>query len=178
MAGGAIADAAIAPSNRQLSISGTDELDQEIDGFLRRPGRGRRALRRAAAVFLRLLTKPPLRPFSRLARCWASLRTSPPSLASATACGFFPFRFFIHPLHQLHLRASERTARLIILSILIALLRYIKSCNLPQRLPHPSNDLLELATTFRSHGCRKEANLYAIICSKTGGRGALPFLLN
>jgi hypothetical protein len=85
MAGGAIADAAITPSNRQLSITGTDELDQEIDGFLRRPGRGRRALRRDAAVFLRLFTRPPLRPFSLLARCLASLPTSPPSLPNATA---------------------------------------------------------------------------------------------
>ena len=30
-------------------------------------GRGRRALRRAAMAFLRLLTKPPLRPFPRFA---------------------------------------------------------------------------------------------------------------
>jgi hypothetical protein len=35
-------------------------------------------------AFLRLLTKPPLRPFSRFARCLASLRTSPPNLPSAT----------------------------------------------------------------------------------------------
>src|SRR5689334_10910974 len=34
---------------------------------LRRPGRGGRALRLAARVFLRLLTKEPLRPFSLLA---------------------------------------------------------------------------------------------------------------
>ena len=85
MAGGTIADTAIAPSNRRLSITGTDDLDQEIDGFLRRPGRGRREFRRAAAVFMRLLTKPPLRPFSLLARFLASLRTSPPNLPSATA---------------------------------------------------------------------------------------------
>jgi hypothetical protein len=34
---------------------------------------------------LRLLTRPPLRPFSRLARCLASLRTNPPSLPRGQA---------------------------------------------------------------------------------------------
>src|SRR5271169_4209778 len=77
MAGDTITDATIAPSNRQLPIPRTDEFNQEIDGFLRRPGRGGRALRRAAAVFLRLLTKPPLRPFSLLARFLASLQLDP-----------------------------------------------------------------------------------------------------
>src|SRR5262249_44751381 len=68
--------------------------------IFRRPGLGRRALRRAAKVFLRLLTSPPLRPFSRLARFLASLRTRPPRRPSATACGFF-CRFFTGGLHWL-----------------------------------------------------------------------------
>ena len=50
--------------------------------------------------FLRLLTRPPLRPFMRLARRLASLRTRPPSLPSATAWGFLRFRF-ITALHSI-----------------------------------------------------------------------------
>src|SRR5262245_49594681 len=67
--------------------------------FLRRPGLGRRALRLTAIVFFGLLTSPPLRPFSLLARFLASLRTAPPNRPSATACGFFRYRFFTGGLH-------------------------------------------------------------------------------
>ena len=48
-------------------------------------------MRRAAILFLRLLTRP--RPFIRLARRLASLRTRPPSLPSSPARGFLRFRF-------------------------------------------------------------------------------------
>src|SRR5712691_1962004 len=58
-----------------------------------------RALHRQASVFWRLLANPPFRPFSRFASCLASLRTRPPNLPSATACGFLPADFFIAPLH-------------------------------------------------------------------------------
>src|SRR5271169_164427 len=79
----------VAPANGPLAEPGADCGDYGGDDFFRRPGRGRRALRRTAMVFLRLLTRPPLRPFSLLARFLASLRTSPPRRPSATACGFF-----------------------------------------------------------------------------------------
>src|ERR1700722_5306882 len=93
-------DAAVSSTNCRITEPRTDRRDYDFDEFFRRPGRGRRALRRAAIFFFRLLTKPPLRPFSVLARCLASLRTKPPNRPSATACGFFPFCFFIHPLHH------------------------------------------------------------------------------
>src|SRR5216683_3219226 len=66
---------------------------------LARRRRGRRALRRQASVFRRLLASPPLRPFFWLASCLASLRTAPPNLPSATACGFLRTDFLITPLH-------------------------------------------------------------------------------
>ncbi len=91
-------DSSIAERDRLRPEARADRCNHDFDDFLLRPGRGRRALRRAAIRFLRLLTRPPLRPFSRLARCLASLRTNPPSRPSATACGFFR-RFFITPLH-------------------------------------------------------------------------------
>src|SRR5271163_1614998 len=125
MAGDTITDAAIAPSNRQLPIPRTDEFNQEIDGFLRRPGRGRRALRRTAIVFLRLLTSPPLRPFSLFARFLASLRTRPPKRPSATAWGFLrSVFFFMTPLHlatsNCHLRGKARAdPRITILNALL-----------------------------------------------------------
>jgi hypothetical protein len=78
-------DAAVSPTNGTIAEPRADRRDYGFDEFFRRPGRGRRALSRAAIFFLRLLTKPPLRPFSRLARCLASLRTSPPNLPRATA---------------------------------------------------------------------------------------------
>ena len=93
-----ISDPSIAERYGLRSKPPADRSDHDFDDFLLRPGRGRRALRRAAILFLRLLTKPPLRPFSRLARCLASLRTEPPSRPSATACGFFR-RFLITPPH-------------------------------------------------------------------------------
>ena len=99
-----MADSGVAKRDRPRSEPGADRRDQDFDDFLPRPGRGRRALRRAAIRFLRLFTRPPLRPFARLARRLASLRTNPPSRPSATACGFFR-RFFIAPLHS-------RTSRL------------------------------------------------------------------
>jgi hypothetical protein len=74
---GAISNAAIAPPYRPLAVARADQHHHPIHELFRRPGRGRRALRRAAMAFLRLLTKPPLRPFSRLACRLASLRTSP-----------------------------------------------------------------------------------------------------
>src|SRR5438132_10679900 len=77
----------------------TDRGYRRAHPLLRRPGLGRSALRLAAIVFLRLLTRPPLRPFSLLARFFASLRTKPPNRPSATACGFFPCRFFTGGLH-------------------------------------------------------------------------------
>jgi hypothetical protein len=61
--------------------------------------RRRRALRRQASVLRRLLASPPLRPFSWLASCLPSLRTAPPNLPSATACGFLCTDFLIAPLH-------------------------------------------------------------------------------
>jgi hypothetical protein len=64
---------------------------------LARRRRGRRALRRQARVFRRLLANPPLRPFSWLASCLPSLRTAPPNLPSATACGFLRTDFLITP---------------------------------------------------------------------------------
>jgi hypothetical protein len=91
-------DAALAQTNRNSAKAGADRSNHAFDDFLR-PGRGRRALRRAASLFLRLLTRPPLRPFARLARCLASLRTDPPSRPSATACGFFRRRFFTDAFH-------------------------------------------------------------------------------
>jgi hypothetical protein len=42
-------------------------------------------LRSEAILFLRLFTRPPLRPFSRLARLLAALRTKPPNRPRATA---------------------------------------------------------------------------------------------
>ncbi len=92
------ADATVSETNRPIAEARPDQRDHFLDDFLARPGRGRRALRRAAIRFLRLLTSPPLRPFSRFARCLAALRTRPPSRPSATACGFLR-RFFISPLH-------------------------------------------------------------------------------
>jgi hypothetical protein len=107
-----------------------DRRDYDFDEFFRRLARGRRALRRAAIFFFWLLTKPPFRPFCLLARFLASLRTKPPNRPSATACGFLPFRFFIHPLHHTTSSpSSRRTARPILLSMLIALLHYIQSKN-------------------------------------------------
>jgi hypothetical protein len=75
----------VAQANGAIAESGADCGDYGFDDFFWRPGRGRRALRRTAIVFLRLLTTPPLRPFSRLATRLASLRTSPPNLPRATA---------------------------------------------------------------------------------------------
>ena len=75
----------VAQTNGPVAEPGADGSDYDFDEFFRRPGRGRRALRRAAISFLRLLTRPPLRPFSRLARRLTSLRTSPPNLPKATA---------------------------------------------------------------------------------------------
>jgi hypothetical protein len=65
-------NAVVASTNGTFTKSRTYNFDQEIQS-LRRPGLGRRALRLAAKVFLRLLTNPPLRPFSLLARFLASL---------------------------------------------------------------------------------------------------------
>lgn len=88
-------------SDRRISEAGANRRDRRVQVFLRRPGRGRRALRRAASVFLRLLASPPLRPFSRLARFLAALRTRPPNLPSATACGFLRLRFLTGRLHPI-----------------------------------------------------------------------------
>ena len=77
-------DAAGATTNGIIAESCADRGDYDFDEFFRQPGRGHRALSRAA-IFLWLLTKPRLRPICLLARCLASLRTSPPNLPRATA---------------------------------------------------------------------------------------------
>jgi len=106
-----------------VSADGREGLDvlrrhgAHLGRLLRRPGRGRRALRRTARVFLRLLTKPPVRPFSWLARCLAVLRTSPPNRPSATACGFFLRLglFFMTALHLAPppLRRGRRVSKIL-----------------------------------------------------------------
>jgi hypothetical protein len=103
------ADTAVSPTDGTLAESCADSHDYDFDKFFRRPGRGRRALRRAAIFFLGLLTKPPLRPFSWLTNCLALLRTSPPNLPSATACGFFPFLLFLPLAPSRHLLALHKT---------------------------------------------------------------------
>src|SRR5271170_7179360 len=100
--GGGIPDSTVTAPNGVIAEAGANNLYQQIQP-LRRPGRGRRALRLAAKVFLRLLTRPPLRPFSLLASFLALLRTKPPNRPSATACGFFCFCFLTIPLHSSHL---------------------------------------------------------------------------
>ena len=100
------ADAAVAQANGAFAEASADRGNYAFDDLLR-PGRGRRALRRAASCFLRLLTRPPLRPLARLARRLASLRTNPPSLPSATACGFFRPRFFIDMLPTSDFSSSQ-----------------------------------------------------------------------
>jgi hypothetical protein len=77
-------DSTVTAPNGVSTEACANSLYQQIQS-LRRPGRGRRALRLAAKVFLRLLTRPPMRPFSLLASFLASLRTNPPSRPSATA---------------------------------------------------------------------------------------------
>src|SRR5713101_4632003 len=94
----AVTDAGLAQSDGEVAEAPPDQGDCGLD-VLRRPRRGKRALRRQASVFRRLLANPPLRPFSWLASCLASLRTKPPNLPSATACGFLRTDFFITPLH-------------------------------------------------------------------------------
>jgi hypothetical protein len=79
------ADAIVAEADRHRPEAIADRSDYDVDGGLLRPGRGCRAFKRAAIVFRRLLTRPPLRPFSRLARRLASLRARPPSRPRATA---------------------------------------------------------------------------------------------
>jgi hypothetical protein len=102
VAGGrGIPDSTVTKADSQVSEAGANHRDHRVQTFFRRPGRGRRALRLAASVFLRLLTRPPLRPFCLFARFLASLRTKPPKRPSATACGFLrPGFFFMTPLHS------------------------------------------------------------------------------
>src|SRR5713101_8604728 len=94
----AVADAGLTQSDREVAEAPPNQGDCGLD-VLRRPRRGRRALRRQASVFRRLLANPPLRPFPWLASCLAALRTKPPNLPSATAWGFLCTDFFIAPLH-------------------------------------------------------------------------------
>src|SRR6266478_2082208 len=94
----AVADAGLTQSDGEVAEAHTDQGDCGLD-VLRRPRRGSRALRRQASVFRRLLANPPLRPFPWLASCLSSLRTAPPNLPSATACGFLRTDFLITPLH-------------------------------------------------------------------------------
>src|ERR1700722_993045 len=93
-----VTDAGLTQSDGEVTEPPPSQGDSRLD-VLRRPRRGRRALRRQASVFRRLLANPPLRPFSWLASCLASLRTKPPNLPSATAWGFLRTGFFIAPLH-------------------------------------------------------------------------------
>src|SRR5713101_6760270 len=94
----AVTDAGLAQSDGEVAEPAPNQGDCGLD-ILRRPRRGRRALRRQASVFRRLLANPPLRPFSWLASCLAPLRTKPPNLPSATAWGLLRTDFFIAPLH-------------------------------------------------------------------------------
>jgi hypothetical protein len=72
-----IADSAITAADSPISEAGANRGDRRAHPFFRCPGRGRRALRREAILFLRLFTRSPLRPFSRLARRLASLQHPP-----------------------------------------------------------------------------------------------------
>src|SRR5713226_4954221 len=93
-----VTEAGLTQSDGEVAKPPTDQ--GHCDRYrLARRRRGRRALRRQASVFRRLLANPPLRPFSWLASCLASLRTAPPNLPSATACGFLRTDFLITPLH-------------------------------------------------------------------------------
>jgi hypothetical protein len=119
IAGGCgIPNSTVTEADSQVAEARANHRDHHVQIFLRRPGRGRRALRLTARVFLRLLTRPPLRPFSLLARFLAALRTKPPRRPSATACGFLRLGFFfITPLHSTTSRGIKLT--LIILPMLI-----------------------------------------------------------
>src|ERR1700722_4636611 len=116
-------DAAVSSTNCRITEPRTDRRDYDFDEFFRRPGRGRRALRRAAIFFFRLLTKPPLRPFSRVASCLASLRTSPltcPKLLRENS--FLSVSSSTRPITLTSSPSSRYTARAILLSMLTALL--------------------------------------------------------
>jgi hypothetical protein len=120
-------DSTVTAPNGVIAEAGANNLYQQIE-LLRRPGRGREALRPVAKVFLRLFTRPPLRPFSLLASFSALPRTKPHNRPSATACGFFPFRLFINPLHHSSsLTFVEAHCSPILLSMLSALLRYVNN---------------------------------------------------
>jgi hypothetical protein len=114
-----VPDAEIAKTDSAFSEACADRGYRRAHPLLRRPGLGRRALRLAAIVFLRLLTRPPLRPFCMLARFLASLRTRPPNRPSATACGFFRCRFFTGGLHT-SASSRHKTWCLSYLTMLIA----------------------------------------------------------
>ena len=93
-----VTEAGLTQSDGEVAKPPTDQGHCDRYCVARRR-RGRRALRRQASVFRRLLASPPLRPFSWLASCLALLRTAPPNLPSATACGFLALNLFIAPLH-------------------------------------------------------------------------------
>src|ERR1700730_12690302 len=112
VAGGrGIPDSTVTEPDSQVSEAGANPRDHRVQTFFRRPGRGRRALRLAASVFLRLWTRPPFRPFCLFARFLASLRTKPPNRPRATACGFLPLCFFSNALHP---TSPSKATRLII----------------------------------------------------------------
>jgi hypothetical protein len=95
---------------------------------------------RTAMVFLRLLTNPPLRPFSLLARFLASLRTRPPRRPSATACGFLDRFFFTAPLHFTTsttplTRHSSRRSYIPILTVLLCYVNKTIGAEAPQAAP-------------------------------------------
>jgi len=68
----------VTKTNRQIANPSANRRDHGVQTFFRRSVRGRRALRLAASVFLRLLTNSRLRPFALLARFLAALRATPP----------------------------------------------------------------------------------------------------
>src|SRR6266849_5059369 len=102
-----VTEAGLTQSDGEVAKPPTDQGHCDHYGLARRR-RGRRALRRQASVFRRLLASPPLRPFSWLASCLASLWTAPPNLPSATACGFLRTDFLITPLHSIAPLPLER----------------------------------------------------------------------
>jgi hypothetical protein len=80
---------------RQAAWSLPAMLERLVQG-----GIGRARLTVHLVPLTRRVTRPPLRPFSRLARRLASLRTKPPSLPSGTAWEFLRFLFFMTALHS------------------------------------------------------------------------------
>jgi hypothetical protein len=115
-----VTEAGLTQSDGEVAEPPTDQGHCDRYRLARR--RARRALRRQASVFRRLLANPPLRPFSWLESCLASLRTAPPNLPSATACGFLRTDFLITPLHFTAPLPLAKASKGLILAKLNALL--------------------------------------------------------